>query len=297
MELRHLRYFIAVAEELNFSRAAQRLHVSQPPLSRQIRDLEDDLMVKLLDRDHQGVRLTRAGKVILEKARQLIHEAEVLRIEARKVAQESREELQIGYAPAPSAEVIAQILGRYHALAPGTTITLHDLSLSEILAALRSGKLDAAVTLRPKAGEMRGLKFYALRRYSVGIICANFSPWATLKSICPGEVPMDKLVGYREADFPEYHEWVAGVLGVNPSRVRFVEECDGVLSMIAAVESGVASAVVGEFTKFIAGDRTRYVPFESKPSFMDVGLLYRKGQAQEKLEKLIVVSLGIKSTL
>jgi LysR family transcriptional regulator, benzoate and cis,cis-muconate-responsive activator of ben and cat genes len=297
MELRHLRYFIAVAEELNFSRAAQRLHVSQPPLSRQIRDLEDDLMVKLLDRDHQSVQLTRPGKVILEKARQLIHDAEVLTIEARKMGQESREELQIGYAPAPSAALIAQILGRYHALAPGTAMTLHDLSLAEIFAGLRSGKLDAAVTLRPKAGEMRGLKFQVLRRYSVGIICASSSPWATLKSIHPGDVPRDKLVGYREADFPEYHEWVAGVLGIKPSRVRFVQQCDGVLSIIAAVESGVAPAVVGEFTKFIAGDRTRYIPFESKPSFMDVGLLYRTGKAQEKLKKLIVVSLDIKSKL
>jgi DNA-binding transcriptional LysR family regulator len=75
MELRHLRYFIAVAEELNFSRAAERLHVSQPPLSRQIRGLEAELKVKLLDRNTQRVRLTRAGHAVLARARKLVRDA------------------------------------------------------------------------------------------------------------------------------------------------------------------------------------------------------------------------------
>jgi LysR family transcriptional regulator, benzoate and cis,cis-muconate-responsive activator of ben and cat genes len=297
MELRHLRYFVAVAEELSFSRAAQRLHVSQPPLSRQIRDLEDELMVKLLERDRQSVQLTRTGKAILEKARQLIHDADELRTEARKLGQESQEELQIGYAPAPAAALIPQILSRYHALAPRTAITLHDLSLSEILGGITSSKLDAAVTLRPRPGEMRGFKFLALRRYSVGIICANSSPWAQLKSISPSDIPMSKLIGYSAADFPEYHEWVAGVLGVNQTRVKFIEQCDGVLSIITAVEIGVAPAVVGEFTKFIAGGRIQYVPFEKKPSFMDVGLLHRTGEVQEKVKRLITVCSDIKTKL
>lgn len=118
---------------------------------------------------------------------------------------------------------------------------------------------------------------------------------AQLTGIRPSAVPTDKLVGYRAADFPEYHQWVAKVLGVSKTCVIITEECDGVLSIIAAVESGHSPAVVGEFTTAIAGDRVRYIPFVSKPSVMEVGLLYRKGETAENVKTLIASSLAIKS--
>ena len=295
MELRHLRYFIAVAEELNFSRAAERLNVSQPPLSRQIRDLEDELNVKLFERTHQAVKLTAVGRALLIRARELLREAELLRTRAHQVEGEVYEDLQLGYAPAPTAAIISSILSRYHEMAPGSCVTLHDLSLSEILAGIKTKKLDAGLTLRPRPGEMRGVEFEALRRYSVGIICSKSCPLADMSAIRPSAVAPDNLVGYRATEFPEYQPWVAKVLGVSKNRVVISQECDGVLSLVAAVESGHAPAVVGEFTTTIAGDRIRYVPFVSKPSFMDVGLLYRKGETAENVKKLIASSLAFKA--
>jgi LysR family transcriptional regulator, benzoate and cis,cis-muconate-responsive activator of ben and cat genes len=294
MELRHLRYFIAVAEELSFSRAAQRLNVSQPPLSRQIRDLESELNVKLFERNRHEVKLTRVGRALLARARELMREAELLRTHAHEMEGDLYEELELGYAPAPTAAIIAGILSRYHELAPGASVTLHDLSLSEILTALKAKRLHAGLTLRPRPEEMRGLKFEPLCRYSVGIICARSSPLALLSVIRPSEVPMNKLIGYRAAEFPEYHQWVAKVLGVNKTRVTISQECDGVLSVIAAVEAGHAPAVVGEFTTAVAGDRVRFIPFASKASYMDVGLLYRKSENAENVKKLIASSLDFK---
>ena len=90
MELRHLRYFIAVAEELNFSRAAERLHVSQPPLSRQIRSLEAELKATLLDRNTQGVRLTRVGHAVLARSRKLVRDAESLLAKAQMIERRIR---------------------------------------------------------------------------------------------------------------------------------------------------------------------------------------------------------------
>jgi DNA-binding transcriptional LysR family regulator len=270
------------------------LNVSQPPISRQIRDLESELKVKLFERNRQEVKLTRVGRALLVRARELMRDAELLRSQAHAMEAEIYEELQLGYAPSPTAAMIAGILGRYHELAPGASVTLHDLSLSEILAGIKQRKLHAGLTLRPRPGEMRGVEFELLCRYSVGIICAKSCPLAQFSVIRPSAVPMDKLIGYRAAEFPEYHQWVANVLGVSKTRVIISEECDGVLSLIAAVESGHAPAVVGEFTTAIAGDRVRYIPFVSKPSFMDVGLLYRKSETAENVKKLLASSLAFK---
>jgi DNA-binding transcriptional LysR family regulator len=292
MELRHLRYFIAVAEELNFSRAAERLHISQPPLSRQIRDLEAELGTELFERNRQEVKLTRSGRALLSRAKELVRDADLLRMHARKMEAEEYEELHIGYAPAPTAAIIGGILSRYHELASATSMTLEDLSLSQILIGLKTKKLHAGLTLRPKSGEMRGLRFDALRRYAVGIICANSSPLAQFDKIRPSAVPIDNLVGYCAKDFPEYHQWVAKVLGVRKSRVAITQECDGVMSAIAAVESGHGPAVVGEFTAAVGGNRVRFVPFTGKPSFMDVGLLYRENENRHNVMKLIAAGLN-----
>jgi DNA-binding transcriptional LysR family regulator len=223
-----------------------------------------------------------------------MREAELLRTHAHEMEGDLYEELELGYAPAPTAAIIAGILSRYHELAPGASVTLHDLSLSEILTALKAKRLHAGLTLRPRPEEMRGLKFEPLCRYSEGIICARSSPLAQLSVIRPSEVPMNKLIGYQAAEFPEYHQWVAKVLGVSKTRVTISQECDGVLSVIAAVEAGHAPAVVGEFTTAVAGDRVRFIPFASKASYMDVGLLYRKSVNAENVKELIASSLDFK---
>jgi len=286
-----LRYFIAVAEELNFSRAAERLHVSQPPLSRQIRDLEAELKVKLLDRNRQGVRLTRAGQAVLVRSRKLVNDADSLLAEAQMMDQERREELQIGYAPSPTAAVISGILARYHELSPGARITLHDLSNVEMMSGLRAKKLHAALTVRPPAGEMRGLKFEAIRHHLPGIICSPVSPLARQRAVRPPEVVGSKLVVYRANDFPEYHGWVSKVLGVSKSRLVISEECSDVMSLMAAVQAGRGVAVVGDFITPLIGDRVRFVPFVSGAHFLEVGLLYRKSDHDNGVKGLLAASL------
>lgn len=287
MELRHLRYFVAVAEELNFSRAAERLHVSQPPLSRQIRDLETELKVTLLERDRQGVRLTKAGRGILTRARKLLHDAEALLNAARRIDQEKQDDLQIGYAPSPAAEIISKVLSRYRELSSGANITLHDMFEAEILAGLRTRRLDAALTLRPAPGAMHGLKFEPVRSYPAGIICSLDDSFAGETSVRPSSVRRRDLVTYRAKAFPNYFQWLSQVLGGRRSDLRIGAECDDALGLVAAVESGRGIAVTGQFITAIAGRRVRFVPFGGTARSLEVGLLYRRGAPSVRVTQLL----------
>ena len=295
MEVRHLRYFIAVAEEGSFSRAAERLHLSQPPLSRQIRNLEGELGVKLLDRNRQGIRLTSFGNATLTRARALIREADLFKIQAKVLAEQVREELRIGYAPSPTSLIIAKVLAKYHDLAPGGRVTLHDLTHTEMLSELKSRKLQAALTLRPSPSEMRGLRFELVSRHPVGIICSLDHPLSGLSTVRPSTVADNELIVYRAQDFPEYHKWITRILGAKPGELIVVQECDVVLGVIAAVESRRGVAIVGEFIIAVAGNRVRFIPFASKAHFLEVGLLYRPGGLTESTKKLIAACSGSKT--
>src|SRR5436305_1639610 len=144
MELRHLRYFVAVAEAENVSRAALKLHVSQPGLSRQIRDLEDELGFSLLERSAKSVRLTDAGRIFLTEARAVLQRAEEAVKTAKAVATGIDGELHVGYAPSLTARILPPTLRAFQAELPKVRVQLHDLSTEEMFAGLREGNLQLA---------------------------------------------------------------------------------------------------------------------------------------------------------
>src|SRR5580698_4288825 len=119
MELRHLRYFIAVAEEQNVTRAAARLHVSQPPLSRQIRDLEEELGVSLFRRTAKSLALTEAGKIFLNEARGVLLQTEKAVQAVRAVAAGDRGQMRVGYAPSLTVEILPKALREFEKTGAG----------------------------------------------------------------------------------------------------------------------------------------------------------------------------------
>src|SRR5688572_23372281 len=156
MELRHLRYFVAVAEEQNVTRAAARLHVSQPPLTRQIHDLEAELGVALFARSGRTIRLTDAGRVFLDEARASLKRVdEAVRV-VRAVASGAQGELHLGYAPTPTVEILPKLLKAFRKRFPGVRVILHDHSSPEMLAGLREGRLHAALMMQPSKQAGRG---------------------------------------------------------------------------------------------------------------------------------------------
>lgn len=146
MDLRHLRYFICVAEEMHFGRAAQRLGISQPPLSQQIRALEEDLGVRLFDRTSRRVRLTEAGELFLPEARQTLAQAERAAQVARRAHQGEIGRLRLGFtASAPFVPRVARALYRFRQSHPQVELELQELGRDAQIAQLEQGQLDIGI--------------------------------------------------------------------------------------------------------------------------------------------------------
>lgn len=151
MELRHIRYFLAIAEELNFSRAAEKLHIAQPPLSRQIRELEEELGVKLLHRTNRQVELTNAGKVFQKKAAELIEQVEQTVVSTRLSATGQVGELQIGFNGA--VQDLTPTLKAFQAFYPNVGIILKQMTSLEQIDALNRKQIDFATITIPVKNE------------------------------------------------------------------------------------------------------------------------------------------------
>src|SRR6185312_592863 len=166
MELRHLRYFIAAAEEENVSRAALKLHVSQPGISRQIKDLEDEIGFQLFERSAKSLKLTEAGKIFLAEAKTILQRADDAVKNARAVDAGAGGELHVGYAPSLTVKILPQALRAFQMEFPKVRVSLHDLSTEEMLSKLRAGKLHLALTVQPQKRLMRDLVFKTLAQYA-----------------------------------------------------------------------------------------------------------------------------------
>lgn len=148
MELRHLRYFVAVAQALNFTRAAEKLHTSQPSLSSQIRDLENCVGVPLLVRDKRKVALTAAGECFLQDALAILEQAENAKLRARKIVQEDRQ-LTIGFVPSAEVNLLPKVLPMFRLRQPDTLIELVSLITTQQEEKIRRGELDVGLMRHP----------------------------------------------------------------------------------------------------------------------------------------------------
>ena len=276
MELRHLRYFVAVAEEQNVTRAALRLHVSQPPLSRQIRNLEDELGVALFDHEANSVRLTEAGRVFLTEARLILQRAEGAVQLAKDVAEGKRGEIQIGYAPSLTVELLPRALRYFRKSSPSVRVQLHDLSTQEMLRGLRDGELHAALLVQVPLKTLAGLVFEELQRLAVSVALHPAHPLARARRVGLEQVAKEHLITFTRADYPEHQAWIAGLFAPLHLSPQIVEEHDSITSLIAAVESGRGVAVIAQPHKGLGSPRLKIRPLQPAPPPLGVGIAYRK---------------------
>lgn len=245
VELRHLRYFVVVAAHGSFNRAAQLLHLTQPALSRQVKDLEEELRVPLFVRSKNALRLTDAGELFYEEAREVLERADLA---VQRVRGERRGDvLRVGYAPSATAGFLPRALARFQAAYPAVRIELVDASPTEMIRMAQEGRLDVLVALEPSVTTTPGFQWSVLRRLNLVLVMRADDPLALLKRIPPKRLREVSLVGLARETFPDYVPHVRSILkpfGVVP---RFVTlERDGVSTLFATVEAHRAAAILAD---------------------------------------------------
>jgi DNA-binding transcriptional LysR family regulator len=287
MELRHFRYFVAVAEEENVSRAALKLHVSQPGLSRQIRDLEDEIGFSLFERSAKSVRLTKAGKVFLSEAREVLLHAEEAVKKARAISGGISSELNVGYAPSLTVQILPQMLRVFQGEHPHVRVTLHDLSSEEMLTQLGGKKLQVALTVRPPTKLLRGLSFKEIARYAMVVAVAPNHPLAKFKAITLEQVAPEPLIGLNRKDYPEAHVETKKLFAAVSLKPNLAEEHEGGTSIIAAVEAGRGIALVPSSLACIVGTRVKLIPLKPALPPISVGAVWRADESRKLAEQFV----------
>lgn len=250
MELRHLRYFVTVAEELNISRASARLRISQPAVSRQLRDLEEELHVELFRREKQGLKLTPAGEAFLAHARDLLRRSTDAVKQMAVFGQQPKETLTVGYIAPILACTLTPALRRFSQAHPDVEVALREMSPGEQVKALRAGRIDLALLGNPHPGLEREFTLTVLNRIPFEAVLPDNHLLALRKRIALAELKDDPFIGFSEETFPGRNAAICAscqAAGFTPRFRHHVENLTALLALVAA-DRGVtlAPAEVGK---------------------------------------------------
>lgn len=276
VELRHLRYFVAVAEEQNVSRAARRLHVSQPPLSRQIRDLENEMGLALFERSAKAIRLTEAGRIFLAEAR-----AALLRVDdavafTKAVAHRKRNHVRLGYGAVPAVELLPRALRAFQRTNPHAKVELRAMETEEMLRALRSGDIDVFLAVYGLPEDFQGLTVEELGEYPLRVAAHRKHRFARLREVPMREVAEQPIISLSREGHRWYHVLVTKLLSPYNRSFEIVEEYDNSQSVIAAVEAGRGVAIAYSIAARIAGERLVFRPLKPAPQPLSIVIAYRQ---------------------
>ncbi|BDM69559.1 LysR family transcriptional regulator [Streptomyces nigrescens] len=221
MELRTLRYFVAVAEELHFGRAAARLHMSQPPLSRAIKQLETEAGAALFDRSSAGVRLTPVGAVLLDEARALLDQAD--RVRVRVAAAAGTATLTVGILGDSSDPGATRLARAYHRRHPHVEVRIRDTDLTDPTCGLHAGAVDVALTRGPF--DETGLCVHELRADPVGALLRADDPLARRDGLKLADLADRRWFRFPEGTDPLWQSYWNGGESREGPVVRAVQEC------------------------------------------------------------------------
>jgi DNA-binding transcriptional LysR family regulator len=278
----------------NVSRAAtQRLHVAQPSLSRQVRDLEDEVGVPLLERSARAVRLTDAGRAFLDEARAILKCTDEAVLKARAIGGKRETELHVGDFPLAAARIMPQLLRDYQQAMPNVHVKLHDWPVEKEIAAVRDGQLQLAIIIAPLTGNWRReLRFEELMSLRVCLAVSCDHPFAQRKAVSLTEAAREPFVGLLHEEYPQHRVYIEAIFARVKDKPRFVEEHDGWAGLFSAVDAGTGVAIASDTFDYAFGNRVKFLSLTPEPKRVPVGIISRKGKFSPAVEKFCLCAKG-----
>jgi len=285
MDLRQLRYFVTVAEELHFRRAAERLHISQPSLSQQIRGLENQMGVRLFNRTKRRVQLTQAGRRFLEEARRTLAQAE----RAVRIAQQtSRGEiglLSIGFVPAADYTVFPKLLPAFRRLHPGVQLVLRTISSMAQVEALRDGRIDVGFLRVPV--DDKALAVESILREPLVVALPLAHPLSAIR-----EVPLRALANERYIFFPRemapsFYDLVVSSCHEAGFSLNVTHEAEHFQTMLGLIASGLGVALVPKSVSNLGRRGVRFRPLLPPVPHVELAMAYRRDDDSDLLRAFL----------
>lgn len=271
MELRHLRYFVAVAEELHFRRAADRLHISQPPLSLQIRQLEDELGTTLFERTRQKVLLTAAGRAFLAHARLILAQADTAKSAAALAAQGEAGELRIGFTQ--SVQFIPQFLSTvnlFRSRFPGVTLSLHEMDSVTQIDAIAERHIELGIMHSPSDPVEGPVRVARWMLDPLLLATARSGVLGKRKTVSVADLSSEALIctpRYSGFGLQQHLHRICWAHGFTP---HVVHEATALASIVVMVATGLGSAVVPQSIRAIGVPGVVYLPFVNNEAAVDI---------------------------
>lgn len=293
MELRHLRYFVAVADELSFTKAAARLHLAQPSLTRQVRNLEDEIGVRLLERTKNRVELTDPGRLFLADAKKVLAMCAESVAAVQRMDRGESAELNIGYVANVHYGLLPATLGAFRKLCPLATLNLFDLTSAEQYVALESGKIDLGfVGLRPAA--LAGRDFLSERVADDTILVAlpKKHPLGQQRKISLDDLASQFFIVMADKTQPGARAWLERTCAKSGFSARILQEAETEMTAIAFVADGLGVALLPNQVASLPHEGVVFAAF-SPPLLRESTITWRASNQSKALRDYIQIVLDI----
>ncbi|WP_174365380.1 LysR substrate-binding domain-containing protein [uncultured Caballeronia sp.] len=290
MELRHLRYFVTVAEELHFTRAARRIGIAQPPLTQQIKALEEELGVRLFDRAPGKVTLTAAGRVFFEESRAILESVDKAINRTRLYAQGFAGRICVGFTESASfSPAVTASLHRFRESYPDVELRLEENRSTQLVDALRHGRIDAAFVRLPiDAGD--DIQFDLISNEQMVLAVNRQHQLASRKSVPLSSLVDEQFILYPRATRLGLTESIilaCQKCGFNPNVVQHAPQISSTINLVA---SSLGVTIVPKCMSTSRPDAVRYLSLKGADLRASLGIAYRIGDSSSTLKNLLAIS-------